>query len=89
MAPSVIPAAVQTRTARPRLTTLAILSFVALVALLYRYNRQPTVENDRPSPFDLPPARGTYCPDGEVKKVAVVGKVDTLQPDTTEADIQA
>ena len=77
MAPSVIPAADQPRTARPRLTALAILFFAALVALLYRYNtRQPTVEIDRPSPYGFPPARGTYCPDGEVKKVAVVGKFD-------------
>ena len=78
MAPSMIPTAVHIRSARPRLATLAILSFFALVALLYRYTRQPTVETDRPSPFDLPPARGTYCPDDEVKNVAVVGKVNTL-----------
>ena len=80
MAPSVIPAADQprTRTARPRLTALAILFFAALVALLYRYTRQLTVEIHRPSPDDFPLARGTYCPDGEVKKVAVVGKLDAL-----------
>ena len=77
MAPSVIPAAGHPRTARRRLTTLAILSFVALVALLYRYTRQPTAENHGPSSFDFPPARGIHCPDGEIKKVAVVGKFDT------------
>lgn len=76
MPPSAVPAAGQPRTARPRLTTLAILFFVAVVALLYRYTRQPTVEVHRPSPIDFPPARETYCPDGEVKKVAVVGKLD-------------
>ena len=89
MAPSLIPAAGQRRTARPRLTVLSILSFVALVALLYRYTHQHTVEHHRPSPFDFPPARGTYCPNGEVKKVAIVGKSDTLQSDTPKAENQA
>ena len=72
MAPSMIPVAT-----RPRLTSLAILFFVALVALLYHYTRQPAVDIYQPSPFDLPPTRGTYCPDGEVKKVAVVGQFET------------